>query len=151
ETAIVQAHPKVATQVSSQTTSPGAQITDKVLVTGLGGLSGTVQVELFGPFATRGGIGCSGTPIWTGSIDVKGDGVYSTETIVLEHAGYYTFRESLAASPAYAAFTGKCRDTAETTLAQARPSLTSNVESDVVRSGSGISDVITISGLGQTN
>ena len=151
ETAIVQASPKVGTQVSAQKTNPGAQITDKVLVTGLGGLSGTVQVELFGPFATSGGIGCAGTPVWTGSIDVKGDGVYTTDTIVLEHAGYYTFRESLAATPAYPAFVGKCRDSAETTLAEATPSLTSTVESDVVRPGTSISDLVTVSGLGQTD
>src|SRR6201999_3192582 len=63
ETTIIRGQPKITTQVSAQETAPGAQITDSVVVSGLGALPATVAVELWGPFASRGEIRCEGTPI----------------------------------------------------------------------------------------
>ena len=47
------AQPAITTQISAQETTPGAQITDSVVVTGLGKLTATVNVELWGPYPTR--------------------------------------------------------------------------------------------------
>src|SRR5262249_47148198 len=63
ETTTVPATPAVVTRASTAETSPGSQISDSLHVTGTGALTLTVTVELFGPVATRAGIGLSGSPL----------------------------------------------------------------------------------------
>ena len=121
ETTVVSAAPQVVTQVSDTKVRPGAQLTDKLTVTGAGPLTLIVNVELFGPFATKGGISCSGAPFWKGTVPATGDGTYTTAPATVDKVGYYTYRESIAAAPQTAAFTGKCGVTAETSLVTAAP------------------------------
>ena len=90
------------TQISAQEARPGATITDTVVVSGLGVLTATVQAELWGPYATREAMTCTGTPAWSGSFTANGDGTYTTEPVALAVAGYYTYREAIAATPANA-------------------------------------------------
>ena len=66
ETTVIRGAPAITTQVSAQQAAPGAQITDTAVVTGLGKLAATVNVELWGPFPTQAAIRCEGTPVWTG-------------------------------------------------------------------------------------
>jgi hypothetical protein len=150
ETTIVTGQPKVSTQVSSQQTAPGTTITDKVVMTGLGVLEAQVKVELWGPYATRGAMTCTGTPFWTGTFTAKGDGTYTTAPVKLRDAGYYTYRESLQDTPAYAAFAGICGDTTETTISHASPGLTTLATDEVARPGAGLTDRVSIKGLGKT-
>jgi hypothetical protein len=150
ETTVVPGQPKLATQVSTQRTVPGARITDRVFVSGLGALSVPVTAELWGPFATRGAIRCSGTPLWTGTVLANGDGTYTTAPLRVERAGYYTYRESIAAGPANDAFTAPCAEAAETTFAEAKPLVTTLVSSELVRPGGRIFDRIRLQGLGRT-
>ena len=89
ETTVAVAHPKIATKVSALNTHPGASISDRVVISGLGALAAPVRVLLWGPFATRGGIACTGTPHWTGSFVAKGDGSGTS-------AFAKTFKEHLA-------------------------------------------------------
>ncbi|MFN8225047.1 MAG: sortase [Gaiellales bacterium] len=150
ETTIVTGTPLVRTQVSAQQTSPGSTITDRVIVSGLGALSGAVEVELFGPFPTRGAISCSGTPVWKGTVVANGDGTYTTQPFTITKVGYYTYREKLLETPQYAAFEGKCGESAETTVAKAKPRVTTLVSSEVVAPGATISDTVKVSGLGDS-
>ena len=117
---------------------------------GSGAFHLTVTVQLFGPFENRGGINCSGSPVGAVKVQADGDGTYKTQPVTLGKVGYYTFRESIPAGSASAAFTGKCAETAETTLVSAKPTVTTAVSDDVVRPGAGLSDEIQVSGLGQT-
>jgi Sortase domain/Bacterial Ig-like domain (group 1) len=144
ETTMVPAAPAVVTRASATATRPGSQISDSLTVTGTGALTVTVKVDLFGPFMTRTGIGCTGPPVSTETVTTKGDGTYATRPVTIDKVGYYTFRESVAGSP------GKCAETAETTLVAAKPTVTTEVSADVVRPGSAISDRIVVSGLGRT-
>jgi hypothetical protein len=144
ETTLVPATPAVVTRASVAETAPGSQIHDSLMVTGTGALALTVNVELFGPFATKSGIGCTGTPVSTDTVATKGDGTYTTKSVTLAKVGYYTFRESIGGSP------GKCAETPETTLVSAKPTVTTQVSEDVVRPGSAVSDRILVSGLGET-
>ena len=98
ETTVVVATPEVRTQISDQTTRPGARITDKVIVTGLGALAVTVKVSLFGPFASRGAISCTGKPYWRGTFSARGDGTYTTQPVAIDRVGYYTYHQSIATS-----------------------------------------------------
>jgi hypothetical protein len=150
ETTMVPAAPQVVTQVSATQTRPGGQISDRLTVTGTGALPLTIKVDLYGPFASRIGIGCGGTPAWTGTVPTNGDGTYTTAPVTVAKVGYYTYRESILESPTSTASTGKCAETGETTLASAAPTVTTLVSDDVVSPGSALSDRIFVSGLGQT-
>jgi hypothetical protein len=150
ETAVVTGKPKVATQVSSQLAAPGATITDRVVVTGLGALQANVSVELWGPFPARTGVRCTGTPFWRGTVVAKGDGTYKTAPVKLLAAGYYSYHESIPGTPAYTPFAGVCGETAETTVSHAAPALATLVTNEVARPGTGITDRISVRGLGKT-
>jgi hypothetical protein len=150
ETAVVTGQPKIVTQVSSQTAAPGKTITDKVTITGLGALQAPVKVVLWGPFATRGGISCAGTPYWTGSFTAPGDGSYNTRPVTITKAGYFVYQESILDTPAYAGFTAPCAAAPETTISHAMPTLSTVVTSEVARPGAGITDKVTVKGLGKT-
>lgn len=150
ETTIVVGQPQLSTQVSSQEAAPGATINDKVAVTGLGVLEAQVKVELWGPYATRAATSCTGTPYWTGTFTARGDGTYTTAAVTLRKAGYYTYRESIQDTPAYAASAGRCGDTTETAFAHASPSLTTLATSEVARPGTGLTDRVSVKGLGRT-
>jgi sortase (surface protein transpeptidase) len=150
ETTVVRGAPAVATQVSAQASAPGAQITDSLTVTGLGVLSATVDVELWGPYATPAAIDCTGTPVWTGTVAAAGDGTYQSAAVTLPAAGYYTYRETLAESPAFPATATACGDAAETTLAKAAPVVTTAVADQVVRPGGTLADHVKVAGLGTT-
>jgi LPXTG-site transpeptidase (sortase) family protein len=150
ETTIIRAAPSITTQVSAQETAPGAQITDSVIVSGLGKLSATVNVELWGPFPSRDAISCEGTPFWTGSFAANGDGTYATAPVGLTAAGYYTYREAIAGTEGFDAVTTNCGEVSETTLAKAAPQVSTVVSDAVVRPGSALSDTLKVTGLGKT-
>jgi hypothetical protein len=113
-------------------------------------LKAEVNVDLWGPFATRSAIRCTGTPAWRGTVTAIGDGTYTTAPVKLNAGGYYTFHESIADTPAYGGFSGVCAETAETTTVHASPSLATQVTSQVARPGAGIADQVKVSGLGTT-
>jgi Sortase domain len=150
ETTVVSARPQVRTRVSSSQVAPGTQVQDQVIVSGSGVLQLTVKVELFGPYQSRAGIDCAGTPAWTGTIASNGDGTYTTSPVTVEKVGYYTFRESVEQSPTAKGSTAACGQTSETVLASGRPTVTTLVSDDVVRPGSALFDRILVSGLGKT-
>ena len=150
ETTIVTGVPTVATQTSAATAAPGTQISDQVVVGGLGALPATVDVQLYGPYASRAAIDCSGTPLSSTTLSVAGDGTYPSAKVTLPTAGYYTFHESIAATSAYPAVTTPCAGQSETTFAQGAPALSTEASSAVIRPGSGLSDHVKVTGLGHT-
>ena len=92
----VEVQPRVSTIVSNQRSAPGAEIFDRVIVEGLAGETATVQAALYGPFATREAMVCTGNPVWSGSVQATGDGEYQTAPVTLTVAGFYTYRETIA-------------------------------------------------------
>lgn len=150
ETPVVIGTPQITTQVSAQQTAPGAQITDKVVVSGLGVVAAAVQVELWGPFDTRAAISCSGTPFATQTFTATGDGTYTTEPITIDRAGYFTYRESMAGGPANDPASTVCGEAAETTLSTPAPLVTTIASSEVVKPGAKIFDTVNVTGMGKT-
>jgi hypothetical protein len=150
ETSIVRGAPQVTTRISSQDTTVGSQVTDTAVVTGLGRLAATVNVELWGPYSTKAAITCQGTPAWTGTVTADGDGSYVTAPVKLDRAGYYTYREAIAPTEAFAGTQTACGEEAETTIARAAPKVVTTISSAVVRPGTSISDRLVVSGLGAT-
>ncbi|HET8606596.1 MAG TPA: class F sortase [Gaiellaceae bacterium] len=146
----VHAAPRLATHASAQTTAPGGAISVTVDVSGVGGSTVTVHVALWGPFASRGAIACSGVPHWTGTIVAHGNGAITTPQVPLDRAGYYAFQETIAAGPQISAFVTPCGERQETTFVHARPVLATRASAELVRPGSLVSDRIRVESLGAT-
>jgi hypothetical protein len=114
-------------------------------------LPATVNVDLYGPYASTAAIDCSGMPESSTSFTANGDGTDTSAAVTLRAAGYYIFHESIAASSTYAATNTPCTGASETTFAQAVPALSTHVSSAVVRPGSALTDRVTVTGLGRTS
>lgn len=150
ETTIVRGAPKIVTQISSQDTTVGAQVTDTAVVTGLGRLSAPVAVELWGPYPSKEAMTCQGTPFWKGEFTANGDGSYVTAPVTLDQAGYYTYREAILPTDAFAGVQTACGEAAETTIARAKPAVLTQISSRVVRPGTTIFDRLKVTGLGKS-
>lgn len=144
----VEVQPRVTTVVSSARVEPGTTITDRIDVEGLGTESATVRAFLYGPFSTREAIACTGTPFWSGTVQVEGDGQVTTEPVQLDVPGYYTYRETIAAAGFVRAAETACGEVAETTVAVGAPTLTTRVSAQRTRPGATITDSVVVSGLG---
>jgi hypothetical protein len=150
ETTVIMGSPAIRTQISDQTTAPGDTVTDDVFVTGLGVLRATVNAELWGPYPTAEAMTCEGTPYWSGTLTVKGDGTYTTAPVKLDRAGYYTYRESIAATEAFDAVQTACAEVSETTVTTATPAVTTVASSEVLKPGGVLRDTLRVRGLGRT-
>jgi LPXTG-site transpeptidase (sortase) family protein len=118
ETTLAKAVPQVETVVSSAVVRSGAELSDTLKVTGLGKTPATIDVELFGPYASRADIDCAGAPYWKGTVQAAaGDGTYSSPQAAVRRVGFYVFREKVAGSETVAAHEAECLLEAETSLA----------------------------------
>jgi LPXTG-site transpeptidase (sortase) family protein len=117
ETSFALATPAVTTTVSDDAVKPGTQIFDRIRVTGLGKTPTDIDVELFGPFATRSATRCTGTPFWKGTVQATGDGTVRSPNVTLDKIGFYTYRERIAGSSVVTRTTTPCAEVAETSLA----------------------------------
>jgi hypothetical protein len=86
----------------------------------------------------------------TSTRTATGDGTSTSAPTTLDRAGYYTYRESIAATSAYAGATTVCGEVSETTFARATPAVTTVVSNQVVTPGARIFDRIRVTGLGKT-
>ncbi|MBJ7471900.1 MAG: sortase, partial [Solirubrobacteraceae bacterium] len=150
ETTVVRGTPQIVTQINNASTAPGSQLQDTAVVTGLGALRAEVGVELWGPYPTRESMTCAGAPFWTGKFTANGDGSYLTDPVTVTTAGYYTYRERILPSGAFAGVETACGEATETTLTTAAPKIVTEVSDQVVAPGTSISDRITVTGLGTT-
>jgi hypothetical protein len=144
----VDTQPQVVTTVSSQNVAPGTPITDTVEVTGLAGEQATVQAALYGPYASRAAVTCTGTPAGTGTIPVTADGTFTTQPFTVTTPGYYTYRESIAAAGFVRAVQTACADVAETTIVTGKPKVVTHVSAQEAAPGASIRDKVVVSGLG---
>ncbi|MEQ8833577.1 MAG: class F sortase [Miltoncostaeaceae bacterium] len=148
ETFVVETQPGVVTQVSQQSTAPGAQIFDSVNVSGLAGETADVDVRLYGPFPTREAMACDGEPYWAGRITATGDGVYQTAPVTLDTAGYYTYTESIGTQGFVRAQQSACGLATETTVARGTPVVSTRISDQRTEPGDRVTDLVDISGLG---
>jgi hypothetical protein len=117
ETTFVHATPTVGTIASAEIVRPGSSITDRIRVTGLGTTAASIDVSLYGPFASRSAVSCGGAAFWSGRVKATGDGVIVSPAVALRAVGFYTFREHLLGSPLVDEVTTDCAVAAETSLA----------------------------------
>ena len=88
---------------------------------------------LYGPYATPAAMTCTGPPFWTGSFAAPADGTYVTDPVTLTVPGYYTYRESIAASEFVRAADTPCAAARETTVVRGSP----QIRTQVSRAGGG--------------
>lgn len=150
ETTVAMGAPAIRTQINKQATAPGDTVTDDVVVTGLGALRATVTAELWGPYPTEAAMTCEGTPYWSGTFTANGDGTYTTAPVKVDRAGYYTYREGIAATDAFDAVTTPCGEASETTITTAQPTVTTVASKEVLRPGGKLFDTLRVKGLGKT-
>ena len=115
-TLVARARPEVTTAASAEVVVPGASLHDRVRVQGLGGSSAVVELKLFGPFASRAAIHCSGSPAWSARFTVRGDGVHDSPSVELERAGFYAYRERILPSATVEGTRAVCGAAPETAL-----------------------------------
>jgi hypothetical protein len=108
--------PRISTVVSSEVVAPGARVHDTVEVSGLGATEARIGFELFGPFATRAAIRCTGRPYARGELYASGDGTIRTRSVQLRRVGFYTYRQHLPGSDLVAEVTTECGLASETVL-----------------------------------
>lgn len=103
----------LSTIASDEVVRPGEEIHDRIMTRGI---RGPVRVELFGPFATRGAIRCTGTPYWTARVTVNADGEIPSPTALVRKAGFYGFRERVVDANGRTKLLTACAIEAETSL-----------------------------------
>lgn len=139
--------PNIATQISDQDTSFGDPIFDTAELTGvLDGVTGTIDVTLYGPFASIGDIEC--TPemeAWSSTVDTVGSGTFVSDEFTPTSAGVYTFVETWTSDDSTSTATHRCGEETETTVMQ--PSITTEVAEQVTTFGDPIADVATLTGV----
>lgn len=116
ETTVAIGAAKVTTVASSEVVRAGARISDRITVSGVGKTPVDVDVELFGPFATRGAMRCTGTPFWKGIVKAKGDGTVRSPAVAVTKVGFYTYRVGIEGSGVVTGTRAECGITEETSL-----------------------------------
>jgi Sortase domain len=109
------AHPVVTSLVSSQIVRAGGTIFDRIRVPGLAGSTASIEVELFGPFPSRGAIGCAGSPYWRRRMSATVAEIRTPPVHVIR-AGFYTYRQRLVGPASVAGAQTPCGVVSETTL-----------------------------------
>ncbi len=147
----VETQPVVETIVSADRIIPGTELFDTIEVSKTAGEKITIRADLFGPFASRDSIACDGQPIWTGNVEATGDGSVRTASFPLTVPGYYTYRESVAATEFTRAAETRCGEEAETTIVAGQPKILTQVSAPVIAPGTTLSDTAIVTGLGALN
>lgn len=166
--------PRMTTQTSAAVVGVGAQITDKVTVTGMNdtagerGNVGIIQASLFGPIAAPSG-GCSAitTEKWlaavssgsvqeisTDDLPIAGNGTFDTAAVTVPATGCWTWYERLIvgdpADPDYVSDTvqsGEFGVARETTLV-IQPAVSTVAHVKELYDGTKLTDDVIVTGLG---
>ncbi len=108
----------------------------------------TVQAALYGPYAAPDAITCADAPAWTGSFAASGDGTTSPTPVTLTVPGYYTYRESIAATTGVAAVETACGGRRGDDVVRGAPAITTQVSAQETAPGAQITDTAVVTGLG---
>lgn len=157
ETAVVGAFtPEVKTQISSQDSTVGQPIRDRIDVSGLvEGRKVDIAWQLHGPYPTMPTLTekCEGAPVASGTLTTDKNGSISTPDYVIPEgkAGYYTYVEQTTGTDDYKPAATKCGEVTETTLTKAQPRYRTKVSHQKIELGQSIRDAIMIEGLADNN
>jgi hypothetical protein len=153
--------PQLATTASAQVAAPGFALSDRVVVTGMAGQSGTLSASLYGPLPAeasgcrsytdatwRTAIQSAGPALVAGTTTshVTGDGTYVVTPVTLSKGGCYTYREALTPDTTPSApVTTRFGIPTESTVVLT-PTVSTSASANRVDVGSAISDHVTVAG-----
>jgi Sortase domain len=109
--------PAVTTLVSTRIVKPGESVFDRIRIAGLGRRAASIEVELFGPFATSASIACTGRPYWRQRLAASDVREIRTPRASVTKAGFYVYHVRLVSPRSSAGVGAACRLESETTLA----------------------------------
>ncbi|MBV8395798.1 MAG: hypothetical protein JO064_06020, partial [Actinobacteria bacterium] len=138
---IAQASPTLTTTPSAGIVL-GGTVSDQATVAGgaaLGG--GSITFKLYGPSSTQ---SCTGTPVYTQSVGVNGNGSYGSGTFSPTAAGTYWWTASFSGDTNNNAVASTCGQES-VTVAKASPTLSTTPSANIVL-GASVSDQATLAG-----
>lgn len=155
--------PTITTQTSDDMVGLSAQITDQIVVSNMGGNSGTITARLYGPYYMTDDMKCTDVTAeqWQKAIDdgslgvsadqtitIPGHGTFTTEPVATIEAGCYTWWERLdlgdPTNPSYTVIT-PLGDPSETTTVVS-PTITTTAVSSTGEATGALFDDILIAG-----
>ena len=105
-------------------------------------LTGTLRFDLFGPDNTI----CSGSPVFTSTKTVSGNGDYVADAFMTTSPGTYRFKVTYSGDANNAPVSSSCTDPAETVVVTKRNPVITGQASPRITLGGTISDTVTLSG-----
>ncbi len=143
---VLPASPSITTSVSPSNvtlaTTPSFAIDTATLSGGFGSPTGTITFRAYFSDPT-----CTGSPVFTSTIPVNGNGNYSSASFTPSQAGTYLWIASYSGDSNNNPFTAPCGDNGETLTAQpAGPTITTTVSPSNITSAGSTSDTATLSG-----
>ncbi|MDO9496364.1 MAG: hypothetical protein Q7J48_11735, partial [Nocardioides sp.] len=148
---IRKARPSVVTRTSEVLVTPGAEIHDTVVVTGLPeGYGATVAAHLYGPFDARPGTAdCTpGAQAGRVTFEVDGNGTFQTPPLSVPQVGYYTWVESFPGDDHTVPVTTRCGLVEETTQVIAfTPEVRTTASRQRAFVGDAIHDTVVVGGI----
>jgi uncharacterized repeat protein (TIGR01451 family) len=145
--------PTVDTTASSAELAPGGSVTDTVTVGNTGGASGTLDWSLVGPVPAAADGTCDGldwsgaATVDSGTLQVVGNGDYTTPATVLNGAGCYSYVQVLSGEDFASSVTSPAGSPNETVLVHAA-TLTTLVSAATILPGGEVNDLVTLGGTG---
>ncbi|MFA4927242.1 MAG: hypothetical protein WC558_01910 [Patulibacter sp.] len=143
----------IVTAASSIRIAPGAEITDRVELTGTGGGAGTLEWEIVGPIraaedGTCQNLDWSGAPTFDdGTIAVDGDGSYVTDPSTPTETGCYSYVQRLDGSSAGGPSLHAAGEPNEMFYV-GRPTVETTVSQPAIPTGGSLLDSIVVTGTG---
>src|SRR5205085_4999144 len=123
----------VSTTATPSLLAVGDAVSDKVTITGAApDWRATVTARLYGPFPALAQARCDSAAAWSGTFTTNGPGTYTTPSVAVARAGWYTYVEVVPSDAVHVGLTTPCGVAAESFKVQAVPKLTTTVSSQRV-------------------
>ncbi len=139
-TTFLLATPAVATQ-ASPTVTLGHSISDTATLSGGVGATGSITFKAYGPNDSS----CSLPPVSTSTVNITGNGSYSSTPFTPTAAGTYRFIATYSGDANNNSVSNSCSDAGEAVIVVATPALSTQA-SGTVTLGNPISDTATLTG-----
>ncbi|MHB8577065.1 MAG: hypothetical protein ACYDCQ_17270, partial [Dehalococcoidia bacterium] len=145
ETSVISLAMPTLVTTASASVPAGGMISDTATLTGGFNPTGTITFTLFGPANP----GCTGTPIFTSTKTVAGDGAYTSDPFTTTLAGTYNFVAVYSGDAGNAAVTSACgaaNESVVVTVTKATTALATVASATAAPAGGTISDTATLTG-----
>ncbi|WP_166388832.1 choice-of-anchor A family protein [Catellatospora methionotrophica] len=141
--AVAAVAPTLTTDASDNITL-GGQVNDVATLAGGSAPTGSITFNLYGPDNAT----CTGTPVFTSTVPVSGNGSYPSAQFTPTQAGTYRWTAGYSGDANNAAATTSCNDPNESVVVsqgQVTPTLSTDASDDVTLGGQ-VSDTATLAG-----